>query len=141
MTLADRVAVMRAGIIEQVAPPLEVYARPVNTFVAGFIGSPPMNMLPAAVAGVSAGPQAVVGIRPHDVEIGTEGSLRATVDLVEPRGHDAVVHLTLRGEGPRELVAVVNAGEAPPAGAEVFVRFREGAVHLFDREDGGRLNR
>lgn len=119
MTLADRVAVMRAGVIEQVAPPLELYARPVNTFVAGFIGSPPMNLLPAPLPGVSAPPRAVVGVRPHDIVIGSEGPLRAAVDLVEPRGHDAVVHLTLHGETPGELVAVVSANQAPSRGQEV----------------------
>jgi ABC-type sugar transport system ATPase subunit len=140
MTLADRVAVMRAGVIEQVAPPLEVYARPTNTFVAAFIGSPAMNMLPASVTGVNARPGAVVGIRPHDVVIGGGGPLRATVDLVEPRGHDAVVHLSLQGDTPGELVAVVNANQAPSSGEEVSVRFRQQAVHLFDGEVGGRLD-
>jgi ABC-type sugar transport system ATPase subunit len=139
MTLADRVAVMRAGVIEQVAPPLDVYARPANTFVAGFIGSPPMNLLPAPLPGVTAPADAIIGVRPHDVVIGSDGLLRATVDLVEPRGHDAVVHLTLQGDTPGELVAVVSASQAPSSGDAVGVRFREQAVHLFDRAAGVRV--
>lgn len=133
MTLADRIAVMRAGAIEQVAPPLEVYSRPANTFVAGFIGSPPINLLPAPLPGVDAPPDAVVGVRPHDVVIGAQGPLRATVDLVEPRGHDAVVHLSLQGDTRGELVAVVGANQAPSPGDAVSVQFREQAVHLFDQ--------
>jgi ABC-type sugar transport system ATPase subunit len=136
MTLADRVAVMRAGVIEQVAPPLELYSQPSNTFVAGFIGSPPMNLLPAPLPGLSTPPDVLVGVRPHDIAIGTQGPLRATVDLVETRGHDAVLHLTLQGERPAELVAVVRATLAPPSGQEVSVLFREQAVHLFERTTG-----
>jgi ABC-type sugar transport system ATPase subunit len=140
MTLADRVAVMRAGAIEQVGPPLEVYSRPVNTFVAGFIGSPPMNVLAAQILGVSAPPGAVVGVRPHDIVIGNEGPLRATVDLVEPRGHDAVVHLTVQGDRPGEVVAVVSATETPSPGEEVTVGFRQDAVDFFDNASGARIN-
>jgi ABC-type sugar transport system ATPase subunit len=145
MTLADRVAVMRAGVLEQVAPPLEVYARPANTFVAGFIGSPPMNLLAGPLPGINAPAGAIVGVRPHDIQIGDAGPLRATVDLVEPRGHDAVVHLTLQGntpqkDEPRELVAVVGANQAPSAGEEVTVSAREHAIHIFDRKSGARVS-
>jgi ABC-type sugar transport system ATPase subunit len=139
MTLADRVAVMRAGAIEQVGPPLEVYSRPANTFVAGFIGSPPMNLLPAPVLGVSAPAGAVVGVRPHDVVIGNDGPLRATVDLVEPRGHDAVVHATLQGDTPGEVVAVVRASQAPSFGDSVTISFARDAMHVFDRMSGARI--
>jgi ABC-type sugar transport system ATPase subunit len=140
MTLADRVAVMRAGGIEQVGPPLEVYARPANTFVAGFIGSPLMNLLPAPLPGVNAPAAVVVGIRPHDIAIGAGGPLRATVDLVEPRGHDAVVHLTLQGEVTGEVVAVVSASQPLSQGSEVRVGFRSDALHFFDGASGARVN-
>jgi sn-glycerol 3-phosphate transport system ATP-binding protein len=140
MTLADRVAVMRAGAIEQVAAPLDVYARPANTFVAGFIGSPPMNLLPAPLPGVTAPADAMIGVRPHDIVIGRGGALRATVDLVEPRGHDAVVHLTLQGDTPGELVAVVSANQAPSSGEEVTVALGKDAVHLFDTASGARID-
>ena len=131
MTLAGRVAVMRSGMIEQFAPPLEVYARPANTFVAQFIGSPPMNLLPAPIAGVAGPACATIGIRPHDVLIGQSGILSATVDLVEPRGHDAVIHLDLPSS---RLVAVVPAAQIPASGAHVEVSFRPGVVHYFDQE-------
>jgi ABC-type sugar transport system ATPase subunit len=139
MTLADRVAVMRAGIIEQFAAPLEVYASPVNTFVAQFMGSPPMNLLPASVLG--AGTDATtVGVRPHDVIIEPGGAFRATVDLVEPRGHDAVLHLRF-DEGERlaatrvpPIVAVVPVQHIPSIGERVPLAFRAGSLRFFDRD-------
>ena len=158
MTLADRVAVMRAGVIEQCAPPLEIYARPDNTFVAQFIGSPPMNLLPSPVPGVSAPADAYVGVRPHDVIVGPTGPIRAVVDLVEPRGHDVVLHLRLlelsatrkscppREAGPPQetkeglptIVAIVPANQVPARDSSVAISFRPGAVHLFDRSRGTR---
>jgi ABC-type sugar transport system ATPase subunit len=135
MTLGGRVAVMRDGVLEQVAPPLEIYAAPVNTFVARFIGVPAMNLLPAAVAGVDAAPQVVAGIRPQDVQVGTAGARHATVDLVEPRGPDYVLHLRLDGfDNP--LLAVATT---PPADADVFVTMPAHKLHLFDGPDGRRL--
>jgi ABC-type sugar transport system ATPase subunit len=131
MTLAGRVAVMREGMIEQFAPPLDVYAQPANTFVAQFIGSPPMNLLPAPVTGVAGPACTTVGIRPHDVLIGQSGILSAIVDLVEPRGHDAVVHLN---SAYTRLVAVVPAEQIPVSGAHVEVSFRPTVVHYFDQE-------
>jgi ABC-type sugar transport system ATPase subunit len=129
--------VMRAGVIEQFAPPLQIYARPANTFVAQFIGSPPMNLLEPPLPGVSAPAGAIIGVRPHDIVIGDRGGVGAVVDLVEPRGHDAVVHLTMDGvptSTPPRIVAVVPAGQIPSRQARVEVRFREGAVHVFDRQ-------
>jgi ABC-type sugar transport system ATPase subunit len=138
MTLGDRIAVMRDGVVEQVASPAEVYARPANAFVARFIGAPAMNFVPAALAGVEAPATAVVGVRPQDVLLGTSGTLRATVDLVEPRGHDAVIHLRLDGEAAPSLLAVT--GPAPPAtGSVVFVSFPSHRLHVFDGHDGARL--
>ena len=142
MTLASRVAVMRAGVIEQFAPPLEIYARPVNTFTAQFIGSPPMNLLDPSIAGMRAPEGNVIGVRPHDLVIGGSGPITARVDLVEPRGHDAVVHLTIETAASASLpqstapqiVAIVPAGQMPPRDARVEVGFREGAVHVFDRQ-------
>jgi len=139
MTLSGRIAVMRDGAIEQVAPPLEVYARPANTFVAGFIGAPAMNLLPAAIAAVDAPAGAVAGIRPQDVQVGTEGGRRATVDLVEPRGPDYVLHLRLDGSST-PLLAVVSGATAPAVGAGVFVTLPADRLHLFDQRDGRRLS-
>jgi ABC-type sugar transport system ATPase subunit len=139
MTLADRVAVMRDGAIEQFGPPLEVYSQPANTFVARFIGSPPINLLTQPLDSVSGSGDAIIGVRPHDVRIGEGEPLHATVDLVEPRGHDAVVHLSLHDSTRSELLMVVSAPEAPVPDTQVHVGFRPGSVHLFDRKSGTRL--
>jgi ABC-type sugar transport system ATPase subunit len=143
MTLAKRVAVMRHGVIEQFAAPLDVYAHPVNTFVAQFIGSPPMNLMRSPVPGTPGRDAMWVGVRPHDVLIGASGTLTAVVALVEPRGHDAVIHLRMSdvavatdaGQSTRPtIVAVVPAEQIPTVESEVTVGFRPGAVHFFDRE-------
>jgi ABC-type sugar transport system ATPase subunit len=139
MTLGSRVAVMRDGRIEQVAPPLDLYASPVNTFVAQFIGQPPMNLLIAPVDGIDAPPGARVGVRPQDLVIDRDGPMRARVDVVEPRGHDAIVHLRLHSADAPMLVAVVP-GNGPQPGAEIHVRVPSARVHVFDangRRQGG----
>jgi ABC-type sugar transport system ATPase subunit len=138
MTLGARIAVMRDGALEQVAAPLELYARPANTFVARFIGAPPMNVLPAGIWGIEAPRRVLAGVRPHDVVIDGGGSLQAVVELVEPRGHDAVVHLRIDAAGAPVLLAVVE--DAPPAtGSRVRVAAAADRIHLFDEASGGRL--
>ena len=140
MTLGGRVAVMRDGAIEQVARPLDVYGKPTNTFVARFIGAPAMNLMPAAVVGVDAPPGALVGVRPQDVALGPGGRLRATVDLVEPRGHDHVLHLRLDVPGVEPLLAIVAGTAPPPIGVDAFVTLPADRLHLFDGQDGTRLS-
>jgi ABC-type sugar transport system ATPase subunit len=130
MTLGGRVAVMRDGIVEQVAPPLEVYRNPANTFVARFIGAPPMNLLPAALLGVPGRPGSLAGVRPHDVRLQSGGHLRARVEAVEPRGHDCVVQLRL--DDGTALVAVVAGAEAPVPDRDVGVSAPLERVLLFD---------
>ena len=129
LTLGHRVAVMREGRLEQLATPMELYERPANTFVARFIGSPAMNLLPAAALGIPAAPDTMAGIRPHDAVIGEDG-VRATVDVLEPRGHDTVVHVRLECAGSPEFVITVTE-KAPPSGALVRVSWRPDRVHLF----------
>ena len=123
MTLADRIVVMHDGIIEQVGTPMELFENPANTFVAGFLGSPPMNMLEGTVEATPQGPVALiggqrltlpsleglagdggrpvtVGIRPEYVRLvapGTVGALDVEVDLVEPLGSEALLHAELDG--------------------------------------------
>src|SRR3954466_2540242 len=90
MTLANRMIVVTAGRAEQIGAPLEVYARPATTFVASFIGSPPMNLIPSARNG-----QAVLqGVRPEHLEPcgKSEAKIHAAIDLVEPLGADTLVH-------------------------------------------------
>ena len=153
MTLADRIVVMRGGRVEQVGTPAELYARPANLFVARFIGSPSMNLLPAqadeagqtrlagggpalALAlGLMAGARGVVGVRPEHVRLG-EGE-RATVRMVEPTGAQAHVHLDLSGQ---RLLAVVEGDRPPRAGEEVGVSWDPARVHVFDNE-GRRVGR
>ena len=117
MTLADRIAVLNQGKLQQLGTPIELYRNPVNQFVAGFIGSPAMCFLEHIE------PDCVVGVRPTDVQLG-EGPLTGTVDVVEPLGAQSYVHLSV---GADRLVAMSE--EPPEPGTEVamtlnqFVRF------------------
>jgi ABC-type sugar transport system ATPase subunit len=138
MTLGERIAVMREGALEQVAPPLELYARPANTFVARFIGAPPMNVMPAWIWGIDTPPGVLAGVRPHDVVVDDRGGVEAVVELVAPRGHDAVVHLRLDRAGAPVVLAVVDH-EPPAAGSRVRVAATAERVHLFDEASGVRL--
>ncbi len=124
MTLADRIVVLNGGRLQQVGTPDELFFDPTNRFVAGFIGSPGMNFLERLEPG------AVVGVRPHEVRIGT-GPHRARVEVVERLGYEAMVHLRL---GEEALIARVE-GEAPSG--EVSVGFER--VCRFDRTTGERL--
>ncbi len=124
MTLADRIVVLQAGILQQVGTPDELYFDPANRFVAGFIGSPSMNFLERLEPGV------VLGVRPNDVVVGS-GPHRGTVEVVERMGFESMVHLRV---GDEPLVARVE-GE-PPAGD---VSFGFSAVYRFDPATGARL--
>jgi multiple sugar transport system ATP-binding protein len=140
MTLGHRVAVLHDGRLQQVGPPRELYERPVNLFVAGFIGSPAMNLLPAAAAGLGANGK-VVGFRPEHVDIGgDEEGIPARVEVVEDIGADAFVFCSadLGGERTR-LVARVDVRSAPQQGARISLRPRREEAHLFDAQSGERL--
>jgi multiple sugar transport system ATP-binding protein len=141
LSLGDRVAVMREGAVEQVGTPDEVWAAPANRFVARFVGSPAMNLLPAdgplCPPGVAARPGLELGVRPEHVRLGTEG-VAAEVTLVEPIGGEAYVHLHADG---LELVARTDAALRPAAGDTVRVSVRPGDTHLFDAETGERVER
>ncbi|BFO56696.1 MULTISPECIES: ABC transporter ATP-binding protein [Comamonadaceae] len=104
MTMADKIVVLRAGRIEQVGSPLELYNRPANRFVAGFIGSPRMNFVPAAqFPGLPAGTH-TVGIRPEHARPDPSGPLRLTVTQVEQLGSTSVLHGHVVPDAPFELV-------------------------------------
>jgi len=133
MTLGGRVAVMREGRIEQVDPPLQVYASPVNTFVARFIGVPPMNLLAGPIAELQIPAGMTAGIRPHDIGIVPDGSIAATVDVIEPRGYDTIVHLRAAIGSGVSLVAVV--ADAPAVGDEVRLSIAGERVHFFGADD------
>jgi ABC-type sugar transport system ATPase subunit len=156
MTLGDRVVVMSAGRILQVAKPMEVYERPATRFVASFVGSPRMNFLPAAVAGplagalpgdggaVMAGGNAIVGVRPEDLLLVApgDGDLVAHVDLVEPLGRESLVHLVLEPaweDGPLSVLTLAPGGFRAEAGERVGLRVRPGKAHYFDARSEERL--
>ncbi|HZM19440.1 MAG TPA: ABC transporter ATP-binding protein [Gaiellaceae bacterium] len=133
LTLGDRIAVLDAGRVRQVGTPDEVYSRPVDRFVAGFLGTPAMNFLepPAASRFYEIPDGTVLGVRPEHVRLGAEG-VPTRVDLVEVAGSDAYVHLD------RGLVARVPADSRPAEGAGVGAAFDRGAAHLFDEATGER---
>ena len=119
MTMGTRIVVMNGGRIQQAAPPMEVYERPANTFVASFIGTPPMNLFPPGVLDLGR----TVGVRPENIRIlsgGYDGAkgLPATVDLVEPLGSETLVHCITENRGVKVTVRVQQgAGDAVRADA------------------------
>src|SRR5688572_1908101 len=134
MTLAQRMIVMNAGRAEQIGAPLEVYARPATTFVASFIGSPPMNLIPQE----RDGRKVLFGIRPEHLEpcAESEAKLLVDVDLIEPLGADTLVYGHVEG-GARVAArlhssAVARAGKLP-------VRYNPAQAHYFDAGTGARL--
>jgi ABC-type sugar transport system ATPase subunit len=146
MTLGDRVAVMRAGRIEQLAPPLEIYQRPASAFVAGFVGTPAMNLLPCRIAdGRLRGDEAVLlGIRPQDVELVADGDGDADgrIDLIEALGRELLLQIQLGPEAgvAAELRVLAAPDDAVAEGEQVGLRFRRDRLHRFDRASGRRLD-
>ncbi|MHA3914299.1 ABC transporter ATP-binding protein [Halovulum sp. GXIMD14793] len=137
MTLADRIVVLRAGRIEQIAAPIELFDRPANRFVAGFIGAPAMNFLsPEEAAPLLSqslpGDAACVGIRPQHLEP-AEAGLEVTVALVEALGTETVIHADL-ASGTRVLVTVPGHLMAKP-GEVLQLQTTPNQLHLFDADD------
>ncbi|MCB0964966.1 MAG: TOBE domain-containing protein, partial [Acidimicrobiales bacterium] len=166
MTMGHRIAIMEGGVLQQVAAPDEVYARPANTFVAGFIGNPPMNLLDGeARAGGGAGAtvtvgdlavpiaaelaervgddaEVVLGIRPEHVHLDDASPLRAEVAVVEELGHER--HVVCRSDDGtlvtvREAVDDTRPDRELAVGEAVGLAVDAGAVHLFRRADGERI--
>jgi multiple sugar transport system ATP-binding protein len=165
MTLADRVVILNHGRIEQVGTPMEVYAAPVNLFVAGFIGSPAMNMVPAEMmadaygracvlaAGatlpldprdglaLTPGTKVVLGIRPEDIALVSRGavapaSIESTVTTVEPLGAEFLLSFTL---GAQELMAKIAGRALPNVGDPLCLAFNMSHAHVFDATTGRSL--
>ncbi len=165
MTMGDRIAVLERGRLQQVGAPLEVYERPANVFVAGFIGTPPMNLLaatlttdrerlagdgfelpvPAACRSLltPGNDHLVVGIRPENLHLkedearGETAPLTLTVEIVETLGHQATVH----GRVGRELVAAsLDPHFTAEPGTDVPLHVDLGSVHLFDAQTEMRIN-
>jgi multiple sugar transport system ATP-binding protein len=163
MTLADRIVLLRDGRIEQIGSPAEIYERPGNLFVAGFIGTPNMNFIDVTVdrkgngwtltsAGtvftidgsrfkLQQGERAVLGIRPPDLKTAGPdvGSLlEGTADLIEFHGNDALV---IFGSGGKEISALVPTRECPAVNSHVRYTVDEQSMHLFDAKSGMSLLR
>jgi sn-glycerol 3-phosphate transport system ATP-binding protein len=133
MTLAQRMIVMNAGVMEQFGTPEEVYNRPASTFVASFIGSPPMNLLKQA-PGLIAGQ--ILGIRPEHLELSKQG-WEMRVDTVELLGAERLVHAHL---GNEVLTLRLDASMTAPKAGELFHAMpKAGCVHHFNAETGKRL--
>jgi ABC-type sugar transport system ATPase subunit len=164
LTLGDRIAVLKAGVLQQIATPMELYHRPANKFVAGFIGSPAMNFIEGVIQraegpagrvgictfkgidltidvpcdGASRG-RVFLGVRPQHIEVSGDGENRpkAEVGVVEPMGNEQIVYVTLSG-GDR-LVAIAPPQEVIKPGEIVSVRVRPEGIHIFDAETEQRI--
>jgi multiple sugar transport system ATP-binding protein len=167
MTLADRIVIMNKGKVEQVGSPMDVYAAPVNLFVAGFIGSPAMNMVPAEIAADSQGRPCILaagasllldplsevvctpgmkvtlGIRPEDIAVLPPGAqapaaVEAQVTMVEPLGAEFLLSFTLGGH---EIAAKIAGRALPTVGARLRLAFNMAHAHVFDAAKGRSLRR
>jgi sn-glycerol 3-phosphate transport system ATP-binding protein len=136
MTLAQRMIVMNAGRAEQIGAPLEVYAKPATTFVASFIGSPPMNLVPQE----RDGRKVLFGIRPEHLEpcAESEAKLLVEVDLIEPLGADTLVYGHLPSNPGARVAARLSASVDARAG-KLPLRYDPANVHYFDAGTGARL--
>jgi sn-glycerol 3-phosphate transport system ATP-binding protein len=134
MTLAHRMIVINGGRAEQIGAPLEVYANPATTFVAGFIGSPPMNLMPSRLNGR----EVLLGVRPEHLEPCTpsEANFVADVDLVEPLGADTLAHGTVDGT---RIIARLEAA-FPSVEGKLPLRFDPANRHYFDAKSGLRID-
>jgi len=163
MTMSERIAVMRDGKLQQFASPQDIYERPVNDFVAGFIGTPAMNLIAGRLSGTAgdrvfergtwalpigelalmdesasgdAERRVRIGIRPEDVMLDDTGDA-ARVAVVEPTGHEVIVVFDYHGN---EIVARMGADVRLRPDDDVKLKLRVDRLHLFAVSDGGRLN-
>jgi multiple sugar transport system ATP-binding protein len=162
MAMGDRIAIMNRGVLQQVDTPRRLYDHPVNEFVAGFVGSPAMNLVPGtykhgwALIGESdvfevpvevehplTSPSVLVGFRPEHATIAPPGNgIYATVGVVERLGHTAYLHCEMGvGRGRRTVIVRCDEYDAPRAGAQVGVVPDPREIHLFDGESGLRVGR
>ncbi len=160
MTMGDRVAVMKDGVLQQVDTPRALYERPANVFVAGFIGSPAMNLLElkivaggvqfgtgsikvdSAVLGKTKAKTVTVGLRPEDLVLTTKGNgIAVEIQVIEELGADAFLYGNTTIEGKKiDIIARVDAKNHPMAGETVHLIPQGGITHLFDINSGLRLN-
>lgn len=126
--MADKIVVLQAGHIEQIGSPLALYNHPANVFVAGFIGSPRMNLITGADA--QALGATTIGVRPEHLDISaTAGKWRGTVTVAERLGSDTFLHVSMTGQAP---MTVRGSGEVPLGhGDVVYLTPQAGKVHRF----------
>ena len=152
MTMGQRITVMRAGKIQQVGTPREVYEQPANAFVAQFIGTPPMNIFQATVSGsmlrtssftlplpipLEEGRAVIGGIRPeHLTPADGQNGIRVVVDLVEPIGHETIAYASA---GAEKLTAIFDPDSAPKAGDVITLSVPVDRIHLFDAKSEASL--
>jgi multiple sugar transport system ATP-binding protein len=158
MTMGDRVAVLKDGLLQQVDTPRNLYDRPQNVFVAGFIGSPAMNLvqLPIIDGGVqfgdavlpiareilakATGSRVTVGVRPEKLTVAPKG-LIVDVDVIEELGSDGYLYGRVQLDGTEQNIVVrVHPIDHPMAGDKIHLQADPEAVHVFDTESGERLN-
>ncbi|ELY99791.1 carbohydrate ABC transporter ATP-binding protein, cut1 family [Natrialba chahannaoensis JCM 10990] len=162
MTMADKIAILNDGELQQVGTPLECYHEPANLFVASFIGEPSMNFFDArrdgtqlvtdqfrydladeTVAALGEHDDLVLGVRPEDIELRSTGSdehsYETTVDVVEPMGNENNVYLTFGDKHAESFVATIDGMNRVEAGQSVVAHIPEEAIHLFDRSSGRAL--
>jgi multiple sugar transport system ATP-binding protein len=158
MTMGDRVAVLKDGILQQCDSPRNLFTRPENTFVAGFIGSPAMNLITCQVSGDSGefsslrialtpaqqqaltSPTLTFGVRPEGLHLSTDGTgMRATITTVEELGSDSFLYCVPEGHPELTVVSRAEGLSGAKAGELVVLRPDPGALHLFDTASGQRL--
>ncbi|HEV7389938.1 MAG TPA: sn-glycerol-3-phosphate ABC transporter ATP-binding protein UgpC [Gemmatimonadaceae bacterium] len=165
LTLGDRIAVLKDGVLQQIATPMELYQKPANKFVAGFIGSPAMNFIEGVIQRSAGDPRnsgmctfkgidltldvpcdneargrVFLGVRPQHIEVTADGQNRprAEVGVVEPMGNEQIVYVTLSGGD--KLVAVAPPQDLIKPGDMVSIRISPEGVHIFDAETGKRID-
>jgi multiple sugar transport system ATP-binding protein len=159
MTMGDRVAVLKDGVLQQVDTPRALYERPANVFVAGFIGSPAMNLMTLKISagGVKFGNTTLkinpavlaktkqksitVGLRPEDLVISKSDGIQVEIDVIEELGADAFLYGSSVIEGKKtDVIARIGSVSSLRSGDKVFLKPQGGITHLFDVETGLRLN-
>ena len=153
MTMADKIVVLHDGVVEQIGSPLELYDRPANLFVAGFIGSPAMNFIKARLEGgdrptlvtasgvkvpldaaprVAAGSEIVMGVRPEHVSLGGPRAMPAEIAVIEPTGYETQVIAKFAGQ---DIVCVFRERLNGRPSDSISLTF-EGPLHFFDPQTG-----
>jgi multiple sugar transport system ATP-binding protein len=138
MTMGDRIAVMNLGVLQQVGTPEELYENPANMFVAGFIGSPAMNLVPASLVGAG-GDDRIVGFRPEHIDVGGQGDglrFSAKVDVVEYLGDEQIAHMSIRDT---PVVAKLPVEERLSTGESTEFSVARDKLRMFDAETEERI--